>query len=98
MFCLLSKAIGIFNSLVKVHGEETKVKKHMPRFMSGPEFQSERILTIISYDSKSYLNIGFLLLSIIHVVSEINELSRSAFTCSKLTTETLEQGVKYVQS
>ena len=24
--------------------------------------------------------------------------SQSAFTCSKLTTETLEQGVKYVQS
>ena len=25
-------------------------------------------------------------------------LSQSAFTCSKLTTETLEQGVKYVQN
>ena len=25
-------------------------------------------------------------------------VSQSAFTCSKLTTETLEQGVKYVQS
>ena len=25
-------------------------------------------------------------------------LSQTAFTCSKLTTETLEQGVKYVQS
>ena len=27
-----------------------------------------------------------------------NTSSRSAFTCSKLTIETLEQGVKYVQS
>ena len=26
------------------------------------------------------------------------EVSQSAFTCSKLTTETLEQGMKYVQS
>ena len=26
------------------------------------------------------------------------EWSQPAFTCSKLTTETLEQGVKYVQS
>ena len=29
---------------------------------------------------------------------ETNLISQSAFTCSKLTIETLEQGVKYVQS
>ena len=28
----------------------------------------------------------------------ISEQTQSAFTCSKLTIETLEQGVKYVQS
>ena len=27
-----------------------------------------------------------------------NSVSQSAFTCAKLTIETLEQGVKYVQS
>ena len=27
-----------------------------------------------------------------------NDISQSAFTCLKLTVETLEQGVKYVQS
>ena len=37
------------------------------------------------------------------VVQKLNglsklELSQPAFTCSKLTIETLEQGVKYVQS
>ena len=32
------------------------------------------------------------------VLSGLKSLSRSAFTFSKLTIETLEQGVKYVQS
>ena len=31
-------------------------------------------------------------------LTEIGETSQWAFTCSKLTIETLEQGVKYVQS
>ena len=31
-------------------------------------------------------------------VESLNTLSQSAFTCSKLTIERLEQGVKYVQS
>ena len=30
--------------------------------------------------------------------TDIKIISQSAFTCSKLTTETLEQGVKYIQS
>ena len=29
---------------------------------------------------------------------QVAEVSQSVFTCSKLTIETLEQGVKYVQS
>ena len=31
-------------------------------------------------------------------ILEHNGTTQSAFTCSKLTIETLEQGVKYVQS
>ena len=30
--------------------------------------------------------------------AELKKLTQPAFTCSKLTIETLEQGVKYVQS
>ena len=30
--------------------------------------------------------------------TSLDELTQSAITCSKLTIETLEQGVKYVQS
>ena len=31
-------------------------------------------------------------------MTKTNEKSQQAFTCSKLTIETLEQGVKYVQN
>ena len=31
-------------------------------------------------------------------ISSVEMFSQPAFTCSKLTIETLEQGVKYVQS
>ena len=31
-------------------------------------------------------------------LNDTTEVSQPAITCSKLTTETLEQGVKYVQS
>ena len=38
-------------------------------------------------------------LSRIHIyVIFVHKASQPAFTCSKLTIETLEQGVKYVQS
>ena len=33
-----------------------------------------------------------------NLVKPITELTQTAITCSKLTLETLEQGVKYVQS
>ena len=36
--------------------------------------------------------------SIICGVTQLEQPSQRAFTCSKLTIETLEQGVKYVQS
>ena len=36
--------------------------------------------------------------TIIKVYNLSNQLSQPAITCSKLTIETLEQGVKYVQS
>ena len=29
---------------------------------------------------------------------KLKKFTQSAFTCTKLTTETLEQGVKYIQS
>ena len=35
---------------------------------------------------------------ILNRVMRSNDLTQTAFTCSKLTTDTLEQGVKYVQS
>ena len=42
---------------------------------------------------------GGILIHSILVTEEHQEVAtQSAFTCSKLTTETLEQGVKYVQS
>ena len=31
-------------------------------------------------------------------ISTLNQFTQPVITCSKLTTETLEQGVKYVQS
>ena len=34
----------------------------------------------------------------IHCICKIHGCTQPAFTCSKLTIETLEQGVKYVQS
>ena len=40
-------------------------QQDMPLFRSGPEFQLERILKVSSSDSKFYLNIDFVLLSII---------------------------------
>ena len=37
-------------------------------------------------------------LEVVDIFLRANEISQPTITCSKLTKETLEQGVKYVQS
>ena len=43
-------------------------------------------------------NLGITVSNLIHILEALEYVTQPAFTCSKLTTETLEEGVKYVQS
>ena len=43
-------------------------------------------------------NLGITVSNLIHILEVLEYVTQPAFTCSKLTTETLEEGVKYVQS
>ena len=54
---------------------------------------SENLLAFSQSDF--HVNIGILVM-LVYSFTKMN--SQPAFTCSKLTIETLEQGVKYVQS
>ena len=44
------------------------------------------------------MDLGRIVVSQFAIIRIILEATQSAFTCSKLTIETLKQGVKYVQS
>ena len=50
------------------------------------------------YLSATFINFGYVQSSVFFIYFENVFATQLAFTCSKLTVETLEQGVKYVQS
>ena len=50
-----------------------------------------KIKVLVEYELSKYLPVQFF-------ISTSKQQSQLTFTCSKLTIETLEQGVKYVQS
>ena len=50
------------------------------------------------YLSATFINFGYVQSSVFFIYFENVFATQPAFTCSKLTVETLEQGVKYVQS
>ena len=60
----------------------------------APYFNRIDFAIIPSYIERPWLNLKIKA----YIILGINYFNQSAFTCSILTIETLEQGVKYVQS
>ena len=65
--------------------------------MSQPEFNFPKFF-LTSFKVTSWLWVDFTQFSGVSVIYFEHIIDQSAFTCSKLTIETLEQGVKYLQS